>query len=176
MTFCIPNNIIKIILEKENSENLGFNSQLNKNKNIAIKTNNTRKIFSENSLDFELKVNQSPYKRFRNLDLKNLNINFNIRLKMPDLQNHKDNIGNSLCVQYEKKDQQTPIVSCETWYDYSTNEVLCECQKQGLTINLMDSSISKISVLKQFSLLTIDFCNFLLIKLFFQITIFYFIF
>jgi len=160
MTFWLPNKIIQLILEKENSEKLGFNSQLNKNKNVAIITNQTRKIFSENSLDFELKVDDSKFKRFRNLDLKDLNINYNIRLKLPNLKNYTSNIGDSLCVQYENKNQETPTVSCSTWYDYITHEVVCECQKQGLTINLMDSTISNLGILKQFAISQIDFCNF----------------
>jgi len=160
MTFCLPNNILKQILEKENSENLGFNSQLNKNKNVAIKTNNTRKIFSENSLDFELKVDDSKFKSFRNLDLKDLNVNFNIRLKLPDLKNYTSDIGDSLCVQYEKNNQEAPSVLCSTWYDYLSNEVVCECQKQGLTINLMDSQMSQIGIFKQFEISKINFCIF----------------
>jgi len=160
MTFCLPSSVIKEILENENSEKLGFNSVLNKNKNIPIKTNSRRKIFSEDSLDFELKVDVPKSKKFRNLDLKDLNVNYNIRLKLPDLQNHISNIGDSLCVQYEKNNTNSPTISCATWYDYLTNEVVCECQKQGLTINLMDSTISQIGIIKQFSLSTIDFCNF----------------
>jgi len=160
MTFCLPNNIIKQIFEKENSENLGFNSQLNKNKNVAIKTNKTRKIFSENSLDFDLKVDDSKFKRFRNLDLKDLNVNYNIRLKLPSLKNYSSNISDSLCVQFEKNNQENPSVSCTTWYDYITNEVVCESQKQGLTINLMDSTISYLGILKQFAISDIDLCNF----------------
>jgi len=168
MTFCLPTNIIKKILEKENSEILGFNSQLNKNKNIAIKTNNTRKIFSENSLYFELKTDESSSKRFRNLDLNDLNVNFNIRLKMPDLLNITENVGESLCVQYEKNNQDIPIISCATWYDYIINEVVCECQKQRLTINLIHSTISHIGVLKQFSSSTLEFCIIFISDLYFK--------
>jgi len=161
MTFCLPSGIIKEILKNENSEKLGFNSLLNKNKNIQIKTNGTRKIFSKDSLDFELKIDEPKSKKFRKLDLKNLNVNYNIRLKIPDLQDQKSDIGDSLCVQYEKNNLESPTISCATWYDYLTNEVVCECQKQGLTINLMDSTISHLGILKQFTLLKIDFCNFL---------------
>jgi len=109
MTFCLPSNTIKDILENQQSEKLGFNSQLNKNKNIAIKTNNTRKIFSETSLNFDIKVDDSKFKRFRNLELKDLTINFNIRLKIPDLKSNISDIGDSLCVQYEKKIRKNQI-------------------------------------------------------------------
>jgi len=160
MTFCLPSNSIKEILEKEDSEKIGFNSQLNKNKNIAIKTNNTRKIFSQNSLDFELQVDDPISKRFRKLESNNLFINYNIRLKLPDIKRNSSVVGDSLCVQYNKNDQDNPNISCETWYDYLTNEVVCECQKQGLTINLIDKTMSQLGILKQFKISTIDFCNF----------------
>jgi len=157
MAFCLPSNILKEILYKQKSEKLGFNSQLNKNKNIAIKTNDTRKIFSENSLDFEIKVDDSKFKRFRNLNLKELNVNFNIRLKMPELKTNISDIGKSLCVQFEKYKKETPYISCDTWYDYIANEVVCECQNQGLTINLIDETLFRLAILKQFAISTVDF-------------------
>jgi len=159
MTFCLPSEIIKKLLEKENSNNIGFNSQVNKNKNIAIKTNITRKIFSENSLDFELKLDGLSNKRLRNLDMNDFNIRYNIRLKMPDLKKNTSDIGSSLCVQYDKNDQANPNISCETWYDFIANEVICECERQGLTINLMDNTISQFGRVKQFTISKIDFCN-----------------
>lgn len=161
MTFCLPTHTIKNILNIKNSENLGFNSMLNKNKNIAIKTNSTRTIFSENSLDFELKLEESSSaNKYRNLQIEDLNIYYNIRLSTPNLKNFSSEISDTLCVQYDRDNQERPNVSCASWYDYETNEVVCECQKQGLTVNLIDVALSRISIISQFSFAEINFCNF----------------
>lgn len=160
MIFCLPSYIINNILNIRNSENLGFNSLLNKNKNLGIKTNETRTIFSENSLDFELKLEDSSYNnKYRNLQTEDLNIYYNIRLNTPNLKNLSSEIIDTLCVQYDRDNKERPNVSCASWYDYVRSEVVCECQKQGLTVNLIDVALSRIGILQQFSLTAIKFRN-----------------
>jgi len=170
MIFCFTSNEMKLLLEAEKSQSLGFNSQLNKIKNIPVKINNTRTIFSENSLEFELIVEDSSSKKFRKLQslkINELNINFNIRLKVPQLSNMTSQVTDSLCVQYEKDDKENPKYLCSSWYDYESNEVVCECQQQGLTINLIDNALAHVGKIKQFKLSKIDFCNIFFINNFF---------
>ena len=60
--FCLNNNQISDIIQNNTGSSLGFKSQLNKNKDISILTNSSRKIFSENSLDFEILIGDSNQK------------------------------------------------------------------------------------------------------------------
>ena len=159
----LDKNLIGEIMKNETSNNLGFQSQLNKNKNLPIETNAEREVFSETSLEFALSAGDSKNK-MRRLQAQNININFEIRLKIPSIKvgNNTTDIGDTACVQYDKDKNKTPDVSCSSWYDDTTNEVVCVCNKQGLTVNVMDKALSNIGKLGQFPGLGAELCKFLL--------------
>ena len=165
----LDKNIIGEIMKNETSNNLGFQSQLNKNKNLPIETNAEREVFSETSLEFALSAGDYSKNKMRRLQLQNLNINFEIRLKIPSIKvgDNTTDIGDTVCVQYDKDKKKTPDVSCSSWYDDTTNEVVCVCNKQGLTVNIMDKVLSNIGKLGQFPELGAELCKFLFIFLFF---------
>jgi len=165
---CLSDNVLSIdsdllqnIMKNETSSFVGFQSQLNKNKNLPIDVSKERQIFSETSLDFILGIGDSNYK-FRKLNTNDLNINFEIRLKIPSNKKNENNystdVGDSTCVQYQKTDKKVFEIICETWYDEDESEVVCVCNKQGLTINIIDKVLSKFSKLKQFPSLGIELC------------------
>jgi len=155
----IDSDLIESIMNNETSSNIGFQSQLNKNRNLPIEVNKERQVFSESALDFGL-FSQDSKNRFRKLNSNNFNINFEIRLKIPKKKNENDNsIGDTTCVQYQKIDNKDPEVSCMSWYDDLTNEVVCVCNKQGLTVNVSDKALSNISKLRQFPSLGAEICK-----------------
>ena len=160
--FCLNNKQITDIIQNNTGSSLGFKSQLNKNKNIPILTNSSRQIFSINSLDFEISMGDSK-QNFRRLDLEEFNLNFEVRLKIPpNKNNNTDIIGETSCIQYDNG--VDPKISCETWYDYTVYEVVCQCQRQGLIINIFDNVLSKASKLKQFPYFNIGMCKILFYK------------
>jgi len=157
----IDPNILSNLMKNQTSSNVGFYSQLNKNKNLPIDTNAERTIFSESALDFGLSTGDKK-NQFRNLNTNNLNINFEIRLKIPRKKNENDNstnVGDTTCVQYQKASEKDPDVSCVSWYDDLNSEVVCVCNKQGLTVNVADKALSNIGKLGQFPGLGSDLCK-----------------
>jgi len=147
---CIPPGNLTSIMNSTGSNGVGFQVQLNKKDNLPIE----EKQFS-NSLDFTLSA-EGKDRRFRMLDLADLNIRFEIRLKMPVL-NDTSNVQEATCVQYNPK--KVPDTSCESWYDTETNEVVCSCEKQGLTVNVLDKALSNISKVLQFPSLSASLCK-----------------
>jgi len=150
------------LMKNQTASNIGFQSQLNKNKNLPIVTYKERQIFSETALDFSLSIGDTK-NRFRNLNTNIINMNFEIRLKIPKKKNENDNfadVGETTCVQYQKSDNKDPDVSCMSWYDDLTSEVVCVCNKQGLTVNVGDKALSNMSKLRQFPSLGAELCNF----------------
>ena len=52
-----------------------------------------------------------------------------------------------------------------SWYDDITNEVVCVCSKQGLTVNVMDKALSNLGKLGQFPGLGAELCKLKIEKL-----------
>jgi len=155
---CIPPGNITSIMNSAGSNGIGFQGQLNKKVQLPI----AEKQYS-NSLDFELSA-EAKNRKFRRLDVADLNIRFEIRLKMPVL-NDTSVVREATCVQYDPK--KRPDTSCESWYDTATNEVVCSCLKQGLTVNVLDSALSNVSKVLQFPSLSASLCKILFIKVIF---------
>lgn len=149
-------NTIGDLMKNQTGNSLGFQSLLIKNKNLPVETNESRQIFSESSLDFSLSVDDKNNK-FRKLDVLSQTLYFEVRLKIPPKKNNSTEIGDTTCVQYEKT--KNPDVSCESWYDSITNEVVCICNKQSLTVNVMDKTLSNAGKLSQFPTLGADLCK-----------------
>jgi len=147
---CIPPTNITSIMHNKGSNAVGFRAQLNHKVHLPI----AEKQFS-NSLDFELSA-EGKDRKFRLLDINDLNIRFEIRLKMPVLNDTRV-IQEATCVQYDPK--KMPDTSCESWYDTATNEVVCSCMKQGLTVNVLDQALSNISKILQFPSLLASLCK-----------------
>ena len=144
------------LMKNESSSNLGFQSQFSKNKNLPVATNSTRAIYSETALGFGLSVGDDN--KLRRLSSDNQNIFFEIRLKTPPKTDTNTSVTDTACVQYG--DEKNPGVSCESWYDNLTNEVICYCSKQGLTVNVMDKALSNINKFSQFPSLSIELCKY----------------
>ena len=156
----LDKNLIGEIMKNETSANFGFQSKFNKNKILPIETNAERGIFSETSLEFGLSRGDSN-KKMKRLQEQNLIINLEIRLKVPPIKagSNTTDVGDTACVQYDKDKNKNPHVSCESWYDDTTNEVVCFCSKQGLTVNVMDKALSNIGKLRQFPGLGAELCK-----------------
>jgi hypothetical protein len=154
---CIPPRNILSIMNNSGSNGVGFQGQLNHKDNLPIQ----EEQFS-NSLDFRVSAEEKGGK-LRMLNNAELNISFEIRLKMPVLKDSSV-VQAATCVQYDKKTADT---SCESWYDTDTNEVVCSCIKQGLTVNVMDKALSSASKLKQFPSLSSNLCNFFYLFIYF---------
>ncbi len=155
---CIPSNNITSILGLDGSNNIGFQGELNHKDNLPI----SEKQYS-NSLDFDLSI-QEKNGHLRKLDFKKLKIRYEIRLKLPTSSKASD-LHETTCVQYIDK---KPDTSCESWYDAILNVVICSCKKQGLTVNVMEKSLSNLSKISQFPTINTDICNFFII-FFYQI-------
>ena len=150
----LDSSLLSDLMKNETSSNLGFQCQFNKNKNLAIETNSTREIYSETSLRFGLSVGENNKLRKLSSGQK---IYFEIRLKIPSNYDTNTSVSDTACVQYS--DRKNPVVSCESWYDDSTNEVICYCVEQGLTVNVMDKLLANKNKLTQFPPLNIGICN-----------------
>ena len=58
-------------------------------------------------------------------------------------------IHSSLCYQYDGL--LNPLKdSCQVWYDYEEDKIICQCQALGMTINILDDTLSYLNILKQF--------------------------
>jgi len=163
----LDKNLIGDLMKNETSDNLGFQSQYNKNKNLPIKTSEERQVFSETSLEFGLSTGASG-KKMRRLEVNNLPIKFEIRLIIPAKRpsDNSTEIGATACVQYDKDKNKNPDVSCMSWYDDATSEVVCVCNKQGLTVNVMDKALSNLGKLAQFPGLGAEICNCFVLNIF----------
>ncbi len=122
------------------SNNVGFKGVLSHKDNLPI-----TEIQYSNSLNFTLS-NQEKNGNLRKLELKELNIRYEIRLILPPSSKASD-IHETTCVQYNNK---KPNTSCESWYDSIFNEVICSCTQQGLTVNVLEKALSNMSKLIQF--------------------------
>lgn len=171
--FCIPKENMKNLMNKLDSKSIGFQAQLtNVQNNLPI----TEKQYS-NSLEFylskedhELPSTQKTRKK-RLLSIEELNMNFEVRLKMPVTKNSTV-LGDATCVQYGESNSNNTNnstgvnssphaqTSCESWYDLQTNEVVCSCLKQGLTVNILNGPLSNISKISQFPSLTQGLCKY----------------
>jgi len=80
--------LLQNIMKNETTSNVGFQSQLNKNKILPIDVTKERQVFSETALEFSIRTQDSKNK-FRKLNTNNLNINFEIRLKIPPIKKMK---------------------------------------------------------------------------------------
>jgi len=160
----INSTLLEELMKNQTVSNIGFQSQLYKNKNIPIETSKIRRIFSESSLNFSLTTLDEKNDKIKN-SAENMKLTFEIRLKIPpknkissEIDNAEDiNIGDTTCIQYSNTTK--PVVSCESWYDDLSSEVVCVCDKQGFTVNVSDKALSYISKLKQFPHLTADISN-----------------
>lgn len=137
---CIPINNISSIMNITNSKSVGFQAQLNNKQNLPI-----NEMQFSNSLEFQLSTQDSTGKT-RILTEAEFHIHFEIRLKIPVTKNNSV-INQATCVQYINSRADT---SCESWYDLDTNEVICSCLKQGLTVNILDETLANFSKLSQF--------------------------
>lgn len=154
VAICVPKNNLMNIMKQTDSKVIGFKGQLNHKPILPI----TEPQFS-NSLDFSLNVEDINNNILRRLDISELlSIYFEIRLKFPPQSGNTTKIIDAACVQYENKN---PEVSCDSWYDMNANEVVCYCNQQGLTVNVLDKSLSNMSKLKQFPSISADICKFL---------------
>lgn len=144
---CIPPGNITNIMNNKGSNGVGFQGQLNHKDNLPIE----QKQFS-NSLDFALAAEDKNGKLRK---LEDENLYFEIRLKMPFVTD-KSVVQEATCVQYTDKN---PDTSCESWFDLEVNEVVCYCNKQGLTVNVMDKSLTSISKIAQFPNIASGFCK-----------------
>lgn len=150
--FTLDTDLLGDIMKNETSSNVGFQSQLNKNKNLPIDITKDRQVFSESAFDFGL-ATEDIKNQYRKLNINNLNVNFEIRLKTPRRNYENDtslDVGDTTCVQYQKTTKKDPEISCMSWYDEITSEVVCVCNKQGLTVNVSDNALSNISKIGQF--------------------------
>lgn len=175
--FCLPREQVNNMINNSNMANMGFKSQLNKNKNIPVETNSTRSIFSESSMNFTLSFNndhsnavatsaEGDEKRYLSSD--NQEIYYEIRLKLPKRKTEAEEIGNTACAQYDNN-KIPDAQACQSWYDNEAFEVVCQCQKQGLTVNVMDNVLSNVGKLAQFPALNANICKLNYEKLFFYL-------
>ncbi len=68
----------------------------------------------------------------------------------------------SFFIQYNpKKDIR---ISCVSWYDEIPKEVVCICNKQGLTVNIFDKVISLKSRFNQFPKINSRICKIILLN------------
>jgi hypothetical protein len=162
-TICQHNPIMDInkenitnLIKNENSDNIGFNSHLYKNKNLPVVTNSTRKIFSENSLNFTISTEKG--KKQKNIDLmeEGKKIYFEMRFDIPQGKNETEMITDTACVQYDE--DKNPGVTCESWYDIHSSQVVCSCEKYGLTVNVYDKALSNMNKLSQFPIFDSETC------------------
>jgi len=83
-------------------------------------------------------------------------------LKIPRKKYENDNsedVGDTTCVQYHKTNDKDPEISCMSWYDELTSEVVCDCNEQGVTVNIQDDALANISKLGQFPSLGANLCK-----------------
>ena len=155
---CISKDKVFEIMQFTNSFSIGFQGQLNKGFNLPIQ----EKQFS-NSLNFTLFTEEKNGKmRILQENITDLGLSYEIRLK---LQKNLDNTNfkSSACVQYTKNE---PYTSCQTWYDLEKSLAVCTCNKQALTVNIIDETIANESKIKQFPYLNASICIRIYIKFF----------
>jgi len=161
---CFSNKNITNIFNLTNTNGIGLQSQVN---SLDFDINLPQKQFS-NSIKYDLydanilsnrgnnKNSKYSLRNKRILFLDNFELKFDIRLKLPPIEN-KEILYNSTCVQYGS--DKFPNTSCETWFDIKTREVICSCSSQGLIVNILDKTLSNFSVLKQFPPVNIGIRN-----------------
>lgn len=123
---------------------IGIIAQLNYGKTVPI----SEEAFS-NSFNFSISEEDQNGKR-RILNIKELKVNFEIRLKNKNVQSetNKVDVSDAACVQYEKT--KVADTSCDLWFDALSNEVVCVCEKQGFTVGVLDKALTALSKFKQF--------------------------
>ena len=159
--FTLDKNITSSILNKK-TEGLEFVAKYNKNDNLLIETNPTRKIFSKSSFNFSINsINETNIKKENKdkdeeLYLKNIET-YEIRLKIPDKRKVAHYLENTVCAQYSNGNKADPK-ACVSWYDEKNFEVVCVCNKPGLIVNIEDKALANMSKMVQFPQIDERFC------------------
>ena len=159
---CLDKEKVKKMMNSSPQANIQFNGQLYKEKKLLIE----EEQFS-NSLNFHIfsPVENDKNKNSRILLRNNQNENndkivdkiyFEVRLKFPKDKTIEE-LGPATCVQYQ--DNKIAKPSCFSLYDLDTKEIICQCEKQGLTVNVLDKNLAKLSKIKQFPPLNRNICN-----------------
>lgn len=161
--FKLEKKIINSIIG-EDSDEIKFRAKYNKNDNIDIKTNSTRKLFSKSSFNFSIEAKAKKEKKREkeeNMDYDRFNntIFYEIKLRIPQGVEAKNFLENTVCAQYVDKDTKNDPESCDSWYDEEKLEVTCSCTKQGLIVNIEDKNIAKASKMMQFPLSKAFLCK-----------------
>jgi hypothetical protein len=149
-------------LMDNNSEGLEFIAKYNKNNNIDVKTDSTRKLFSESSFEFSIKTIDNSNGKKRNIqnkenDSSDIQI-YEIRLRIPDKKSAADFLSETTCSLYPAGNR-IDTSSCVTWYEEIKFEAVCLCEGQGLVVNIQDKNIAAASKIKQFPQIDQNFCN-----------------
>src|SRR5690606_34661979 len=78
---------------------------------------------------------------------------------LPDMRNKsEDLISSTSCVQYDAN-MKVKNSACSSWYDYTNMFVLCECEGDGLTVNIFDKVESNMKILGQFPSVSLSLCK-----------------
>ena len=148
------------LIQGENSLNIGFKSFLYKNKNVPIKTNSKRQIFSTNALNFSMTIEKNKNLEqviIEKYQKQGKKIIFEMRFDIPHGKDLDETIKNTSCIQFDSS--KNPTFSCESWYDNQKSQVVCLCEKFELTVNLMDEILADSNKLMQFPLIKNDTCK-----------------
>ena len=148
---CLNKEKMKSLMNSTGVDKIGFKGELNKNVTLPIK----EEQFS-NSINFYF-TDEDEGNKNRILSENKVNFDFEVRLKLPRDKEIGD-LGPATCVQYEKE-KKNAETSCDSFYDLTAKEIVCKCQRQGLTVNIKDKILAQISKLKQFPPLLDHFCK-----------------
>ncbi len=146
--FCLNRTTLNSMTNGTHQQFVTFKSKLYTNKILPIQQNDTHKVFSQNSLDFSIGINQTN----------NSNIQLPIQLKMPYIESNNTDMGNTACIQFDLE-SNPDYNSCITYYDYNNSQIHCTCSKQGLSSNIYDKTLASLNRLKQFPALIANLCK-----------------
>ena len=165
--FCLPKAQIESINRLNKGKALSIEIQYNKRNSFPLPLKNNQYIFSKDSINVSLysyqindiyhpnrmlsnrndsliKLSQNIYNENNSFIYKSV-LNMNKNLSTVD----KKLIDSSLCYQYDGL--LNPLKdSCQVWYDYVEDKIICQCQALGMTINILDDTLSYLNILKQF--------------------------
>ncbi len=161
---CLDNEKVNKMMKLSQQGNIEFKGQLNKDENLQIQQEQFSNSFNFHFSSIIENNNNNNDKNQRILLFNNKNekenetekILFEVRLKFPK-DKEIEELGPATCIQYENI--KITDVSCLSFYDLNTREIICLCEKPGLTVNVMDKNLASLSKMKQFPPLSPNICN-----------------
>ena len=150
---CLPSSRVCILKNSlinsiQNSSSVSCSVKILPSSNLPIEYTST----SSNAVSVKLFANSNSNSR-----TSLLKFNYTARLDLsvnPGSFNDSNVMSQTYCTTFDSNYENQTIDSCSSWYDYNFKKIQCECNTGGVTVNIINADAAKLSIQRQFPIIT----------------------